>query len=109
MALRGETKEVSKKQLATAIRDLNAVRKMVEEEKYCIDVLNQLKIVQSALDTASQQLLKQHLETCVVEAVKSYDSARVLEELWQVLRKNVEFSVNTSFLLPATQTKDCCG
>jgi DNA-binding FrmR family transcriptional regulator len=61
---------------------------MVEDEKYCIDVLNQLKAVQSALDKTAQFMLKEHLNTCVVEAVKANDSARVMDELWQLLRKS---------------------
>ena len=73
--------------LAKAIGHLTAVQKMVEDEKYCIDVLNQLKAVQSALDKTAQLMLKQHLNTCVVEAVKADDSERVMEELWQLLRK----------------------
>lgn len=69
-----------------ALGHLNAVLRMVDEERYCIDTLNQLKAVQSALDKAAQVMLKQHLETCVVEAIKADDSARVMDELWQLLR-----------------------
>jgi DNA-binding FrmR family transcriptional regulator len=87
MAIRGETKQRLKERLARAIGHLNAVHKMVEEEKYCIDVLHQLKAVQSALDKTAQLMLKQHLNTCVVEAVQAHDSARVMDELWQLLRK----------------------
>ena len=76
-----------KGRLARALGHLNAVHRMVDDEKYCIDVLNQLKAVQVALDRAAELMLKQHLETCVVEAVKADDSARVMGELWQLLRK----------------------
>lgn len=61
---------------------------MVENEKYCIDILNQLKAVQAALDKSAQIMLKQHLNTCVVEAVKADDFERVMDELWQLLRKS---------------------
>jgi len=60
---------------------------MIDDEKYCIDVLTQLKAVQAALDKTAQLMLKQHLDTCVVEAVKADDSARVMNELWQLLRR----------------------
>src|SRR5580704_1026936 len=88
MAIKGQTKEILKKRLARALGHLNAVYKMVDDEKYCIDVLNQLKAVQAALDKTAQLMLKQHLDTCVVEAVKANDSARVMDEIWQLLRKN---------------------
>jgi hypothetical protein len=56
-------------------------------------------------------MLKQHLETCVVTAVKNDDSARVLEELWQLLRKGSENPeedqpVNSSLSLAAKT--NCC-
>ncbi len=110
MALRGETKEVLKKRLARALGHLNAVHKMVDDEKYCIDVLNQLKAVQSALDKTAQLMLKQHLETCVVEAVKADDSARVMDELWQLLRKGSDYDNEQNILLPVNKTnKNCCS
>jgi CsoR family transcriptional regulator, copper-sensing transcriptional repressor len=87
MPLSGQVKTQVKGRLAKALGHLNAVYRMVEDEKYCIDVLNQLKAVQAALDRSAELMLKQHLETCVVEAVKANDSARVMEELWQLLRK----------------------
>lgn len=88
MSITPETKLVITKRLARAIGHLSAVQKMVEDEKYCIDVLNQMKAVQAALDRTAQLMLKQHLNTCVVEAVKADDSERVMEELWQLLRKS---------------------
>ncbi|MCA9805116.1 MAG: metal-sensitive transcriptional regulator [Cyanobacteria bacterium HKST-UBA02] len=87
MAITDSSKEKLKSRLARAIGHLNHVYRMVDEKKYCIDVLHQLKAVQSALDKTSELILKQHLETCVVEAVKNQDSERVMEELIQVFRK----------------------
>ncbi|MDZ4836063.1 MAG: metal-sensitive transcriptional regulator [Candidatus Melainabacteria bacterium] len=87
MAITDESKEKLKARLAKAIGHLNAVYRMVDEKKYCIDVLHQLKAVQSALDKTSEVILRQHLETCVVEAVKNQDSERVIDELIQVFKK----------------------
>jgi DNA-binding FrmR family transcriptional regulator len=88
MAITGETKRQLALRLAKANGHLMSVQKMVEDEKYCIDILNQLNAVQSALDRTAQIMLKEHLNTCVVEAVKADDSARVMEELWQLLRRS---------------------
>lgn len=88
MAITGETKRLLTVRLAKAIGHLTAVQKMVEDERYCIDVLNQMKAVQAALDKTAQLMLKQHLETCVVEAIKADDAERVMEEIWNVLRRS---------------------
>jgi len=90
MAITAANKDKIKQRLARAIGHLNAVYKMVDDERYCIDVLNQLKAVQSALDKSAEQMLRLHLNTCVVEAVQNNDSTRVMEELWQLLRKGAE-------------------
>lgn len=86
MAITSDSKEKLKSRLAKAIGHLNAVYRMVDEEKYCIDVLHQLKAVQAALDKTSEVILKQHLETCVVEAIRGQDAAKVIEELMQVFK-----------------------
>lgn len=86
MAITNESKEKLKSRLARAIGHLNAVYRMVDEKKYCIDVLHQLKAVQAALDKTSEVILRQHLETCVVEAIRGQDSQRVIDELLQVFK-----------------------
>jgi CsoR family transcriptional regulator, copper-sensing transcriptional repressor len=88
MAVKGQAKRLLVMRIAKSAGQLLAVQKMVEQEKYCIDVLNQLKAVQSALDRVAEYMLKQHLDTCVVDALKHDDSERVMKELWQLLRKN---------------------
>ncbi len=90
MPITDYSKEKLKHRLAKAMGHLNAVYKMVDEKKYCIDILHQLKAVQSALDKTSEEILRQHLETCVVEAVRNQDEQRVVEELMQVFRKAPE-------------------
>jgi len=110
MAITGEVKNRLKMRLARALGHLNAVHKMVDDEKYCIDVLTQLKAVQAALDKTAQLMLKQHLNTCVVEAVKADDSARVMNELWQLLRKGSDNAVEETLELSATESGHaCCG
>lgn len=88
MAITAANKEKIKARLAKAIGHLNAVHRMVDQEKYCIDVLNQLKAVQAALNRSSEEILRQHLETCVVSAIQQQDSQRVLEELMEVFRQS---------------------
>lgn len=93
MAITDDSKEKLKNRLAKAMGHLNAVHRMVDEKKYCIDVLHQLKAVQSALDKVSEEILKQHLETCVVDAVQNQDTERVIDELIQVFRRAPELNL----------------
>lgn len=108
MALNSETKRVVSTRLNRAIGHLSSVQKMVEQDRYCIDVLNQLKAVQSALDKTAQIMLKRHLDTCVVEAVKADDAARVMEELWLLLRKGDELNLDSLHLSAEPPAKPCC-
>ncbi len=39
---------------------------MIEEDRYCVDILNQISAVRSALDALGVELLQSHLETCVI-------------------------------------------
>ena len=47
------------------------VQRMIEEERYCVDVLNQISAVRSALDALGVELLTNHLKTCVLGQDKS--------------------------------------
>jgi DNA-binding FrmR family transcriptional regulator len=87
MPITDDSKEKLKARLVKAMGHLNAVHRMVDEKKYCIDVLHQLKAVQCALDKVAEEILKEHLKTCVVQAVRDQDEERVMNELLQVFRK----------------------
>ncbi|HEY0790388.1 MAG TPA: metal-sensitive transcriptional regulator [Chthoniobacterales bacterium] len=42
------------------------IQRMVEDERYCVDILNQVAAVRSALDAFGVELLRQHIESCVL-------------------------------------------
>lgn len=75
--------------LSRAIGHLEAVKRMVEEERDCSEVLTQLAAVKSALNNTGKLILKDHLEHCIVEAVKSGDD-RQLEELSEAIDKFIK-------------------
>lgn len=66
---------------------LRGVIKMIDEEKECPDILIQIAAVKAALDKAGVVILEDHLEHCLVEAVKSGDVEPQLEELKDALEK----------------------
>ena len=53
---------------------VNGIAKMVEEDRYCIDILNQIQAVKAALSGAESEVLKDHAACCVSEAISSGDS-----------------------------------
>lgn len=63
-----EDKEKLLKRLARVEGQVRGVSKMVEEERYCIDVLTQIGAIQAALDKVALGLLDDHTRHCVVEA-----------------------------------------
>ena len=53
---------------------VRGVGKMVEEERYCIDILNQIHAVKAALSKVENQVLKSHASCCIEEAIASGDA-----------------------------------
>ena len=80
-----------KKQLASIKRiegQVRGVSKMIDEEKYCIDILNQIKAVKNALSTVEGKILKNHLKACVKDALKSDQVFEdKVEELMKALKR----------------------
>ncbi len=52
------------------------IQRMLEEDRYCVDVLNQISAVRSALDALGVELLSHHLESCVVGHGSGSEHAR---------------------------------
>ena len=72
--------------LRTARRHLDAVLRMVEEDAYCPEVTMQLSAVQGSLARVSRLVLRNHLETCVAEAMRDGREAEIVDELMEALR-----------------------
>ena len=67
---------------------VQGIQRMVEEDKVCVDILLQLAAVQGAVEQVRKLLLGQHLESCVVDAVRSgnaRDRQKKMDELFDVL------------------------
>lgn len=66
---------------------LERVISMLEAGAYCIDIVHQSLAVQAALKRADEEVLKNHLETCVADAIKKGESKRAIKEVVGVLKK----------------------
>lgn len=73
--------------LKTARGQIDGILRMVEEDRYCLDVSNQLMATQSILKKANRLVLKAHMDCCVREAIQSDRTEEKLEELARLLDK----------------------
>ena len=60
---------------------LSGIRRMLEEDKYCVDVLKQTYAVRRAIEKMESILLEGHLHTCVVQGIKDGREEQVVGEL----------------------------
>ena len=65
---------------------VRGIRNMVEEERYCVDILTQVAAIQSALNSFNKELLSEHIKTCVVEDIRRGDE-QVVDELCETIKK----------------------
>ena len=72
--------------LRTVRGHLEAVITMVEDDRYCPEVMKQVSALQSSLERVNRVVLQNHLETCVITAVKEGRSAEIVDELMETLK-----------------------
>ena len=68
-------------------RQVRGVKAMVQDERYCTDILVQVSAIQSALNGFSRTLLSSHVKSCVVEEIKNGDADKAVDELCETIRK----------------------
>jgi len=72
------------------IGHLKGVKKMIEDDKYCIDIILQNEAVISALKKVNEMILENHLNTCVIEAIKNKsekERKKKIKELLDLFKK----------------------
>ena len=65
---------------------VRGVRKMVEDDRYCIDILTQVSAITSALNSFNKILISEHIKTCVVNEIREGNDD-VVDELCAALQK----------------------
>ena len=80
-------KEKVMRQLKTARGQIDAVIKMVEEDRYCIDISHQLMATEAILNNANRRVLTAHLKFCVNDAETDDERNRKVDELINLLAK----------------------
>ncbi len=85
-----ETKAKALARLRRIEGQVQGIQRMVEEEKYCVDILLQLAAVEGALEQVQKLLLGRHIESCVADAMRSgseRERQRKIEELLDVFSR----------------------
>lgn len=73
--------------LKTSRGQIDGIIKMMEEERYCVDVSNQIIAAQALLKKANMLILKQHIHHCVKDAFKHNNGEEKVEEIIELLSK----------------------
>ncbi|ACV21199.1 metal-sensing transcriptional repressor [Slackia heliotrinireducens] len=74
------------KRLNRVIGQLNGVKRMIDDNRYCGDVLVQLAAAEAAIKRTSDIVLRDHLETCVTEQIKA-GNTEIIDEVMDLMRK----------------------
>lgn len=80
-----------KKQLTNRLKriegQVRGLQKMIEEDRYCVDVLVQLSAVNAALKKVGYSLMERHTKTCVSDAIRSGNGNEQIQELMKVVQQ----------------------
>jgi len=85
--------ETTIRRLKTIEGHLRGVIRMVEEDAYCIDVIRQIQAVDAALNKVNAQILENHLNSCVITAIKGNNAKereKVLKEITEVFEMSAK-------------------
>lgn len=82
--------DVEKKDLITRLNriegQVRGVKTMVEEDRYCVDIVTQVSAIQAALNSFNKELLARHIKSCVSEDIRQGNEEAV-DELCELLKK----------------------
>ncbi len=82
-----EVKNNSLTRLKKIEGQIRGIMKMVDQEKYCIDIINQITAAEKALDGVAKNIMKRHIESCVTEAIIQGEGQTKIEELIETVFK----------------------
>ncbi|MCK0473748.1 metal-sensitive transcriptional regulator [Halalkalibacter sp. APA_J-10(15)] len=88
------TIQPNKQQLLNRLKrvegQVRGIHNMVENDRYCVDILNQIAAVQSAMNKVSLALMEDHTHHCVANAIKNNKGEEAIDELMTVMKKMIK-------------------
>jgi DNA-binding FrmR family transcriptional regulator len=82
-----QEKKNAQKYLKTAKGQIEGIIKMIDDERYCVDISNQIIAAQALLKKANSLIIKQHMSHCVKEAFQHDSGDEKIEEVMKLLDK----------------------
>lgn len=86
-----ETKEDMLKRLRRIEGQVKGIQKMIEEDKYCVDILTQVAAVRAAVNKVGSLILEKHSMTCIENAASTEDRKKALTELTKTIQSFMKF------------------
>ena len=84
--MKPDAKEASLRRLSYIDGHLDGIRRMVQEDKYCVDILKQTYAVRKAIEKLEQLMLGSHMEACVIPGIQQGLQEQIVEELKELYK-----------------------
>ena len=84
------TKQQSLKRLARIEGQIKGIQRMVDDERYCIDVINQINAVKKALEQTALLVMRRHIDSCFTDAIRSKNGKVMVSELMHTIDKFIK-------------------
>lgn len=85
-----KTVQPNKQQLLNRLKriegQVRGIHQMIENDRYCVDILHQISAIQSAMNKVSLALLEDHTHHCVVKAIEGQNGEEAIQELMDVMK-----------------------
>lgn len=84
--MRADKEQISRL-LKTARGQIDGVLKMVEDDRYCVDISNQVMAAEAVLKKANREIIRSHMRGCVRDAFEEGDPEKKIDELIDAIEK----------------------
>lgn len=81
-----ELKNIYLNHLSRIEGQVKGIKKMVESDRYCVDILIQLSAIEKSIKSLSSEILNKHLNTCVKDAVENGDK-KIIDEILNLFKR----------------------
>lgn len=92
MPIRQADREQIRSRLSRIEGQVRGLKRMIDDDRYCGDILDQIHSVQQALKSVGREIARNHLETCVTDALRSGDeqaAEETYDEIMGLLKKEL--------------------
>lgn len=83
--MKESTQKKANRRLKIISGQINGLQKMIDEDKYCVDILTQLSAIQASLKGVGELIVRNHIETCVTTGIRSDAPEKHYDELMRII------------------------